>query len=84
MPNELLFILGFLVFIVVMLSIDLGLFSKSDRPVTLTRAAIMSAVWVALAISFYLVLVRYGDLLHHIDSFAALQKVNTENFHDLK
>jgi len=84
MPNELIFILGFLVFIVAMLSIDLGLFSKADRPVTLTRAAIMSAVWIALAISFYLLLLRYGDLLHHIDSFAALQRVNIENFHDLK
>lgn len=84
MPNELIFILGFLVFIVAMLSIDLGLFSKADRPVSLTRAAIMSAVWISLAILFYLLLLRYGDLLHHVNSFASLQQINIENFHQLK
>jgi len=84
MPSELIFILGFLIFIFIMLALDLGLFAKADRPVSLKRAGVMSGVWISFALLFYFLLLNYGDLLHHIDSFAALQKVNAENFHQLK
>jgi len=84
MPSELIFISGFILFIFLMMSIDLGLFGKSDKPVSLKQAGIMSAVWVSLALIFYVLILRYGDLLHHIDSFAALQDINIKNFHNLK
>src|SRR6195952_4558319 len=84
MPNELLFIAGFLVFIFIMMALDLGLFGKSDKPVSLKQAGIMSAVWVALALGFYVLILKYGDLLHHVDSFAALQQINAKNFHGLQ
>ena len=83
MPNELLFISGFLIFIFIMLAIDLGLFSNSNKPVSLKQAGIMSAVWIALALGFYLVLLNFGDRLHHIDTFAQLQQINISNFHQL-
>src|ERR1700761_8201765 len=84
MPNELIFITGFVLFIFIMMSIDLGLFGKSDKPVSMKQAGIMSAVWVSLALIFYVLILRYGDLLHHVDSFAALQAINIKNFHHLK
>ncbi len=84
MPNELIFISGFIVFILAMMAIDLGLFGKSDKPVSMKQAGIMSAVWVSLALIFYALILRFGHLLHHIDSFAALQDVNVKNFHHLK
>lgn len=84
MPSELIFISGFILFIFLMMSIDLGLFGKSDKPVSLKQAGIMSAVWVSLALIFYVLILRYGDLLHHIDNFAALQDINIKNFHQLK
>src|ERR1700761_508924 len=84
MSSELIFILAFVVFIFAMMAIDLGLFAKSDKPVSLTRAAIMSAVWIALALLFYLLLVNYGGLLHHVDDFATLKQVNIDNGHDLQ
>jgi len=84
MSSELIFILGFIVFIVLMLAIDLGLFSKSDKPVSLKQAGIMSVVWIALALVFYALILRYGHLLHHVDNFAALQQINIDHFHDLK
>lgn len=84
MSNELIFILGFIVFILVMLAIDLGLFAKTDRPVSLKQAGIMSAVWITLALIFYALILRFGDLLHHVDSFATLQRVNIAHFHNLK
>src|SRR6195952_1069723 len=84
MPNELLFIAGFLVFIFIMMAIDLGLFGKSDKPVSLKQAGFMSAVWVALALGFYALILNYGHLLHHVDSFAALQDINIKHLHHLK
>jgi len=84
MSNELLFIGGFIVFIFLMMSIDLGLFGKSDKPVSLKQAGIMSGVWVSMALVFYWLILQYGDLLHHIDSFAALQDINIKHFHNLK
>lgn len=84
MPSELMFIGGFIIFIFLMMSIDLGLFGKSDKPVSLKQAGIMSGVWVSLALIFYVLIARYGNLLHHIDSFSALQEINVKNFHHLK
>lgn len=84
MHNELIFISGFLVFIIVMLSLDLGLFAKTDRPVSTKKAGIMSAVWITMALCFYVLILKFGHLLHHVDSFADLQRVNIQNFHHLK
>lgn len=84
MSSELIYLLAFVVFIFAMLAIDLGLFAKPDKPVSVTRAAIMSAVWITLALLFYLLLVNYGGLLHHIDNFIALRQVNIDNGHDFR
>jgi tellurite resistance protein TerC len=66
-----------------MLSLDLGLFAKTNRPVSIKQASIMSLVWVTLALCFYALIFKYGDRLHHVDSFAALQQINLKNFHHL-
>ncbi|HEY8929174.1 MAG TPA: TerC family protein [Mucilaginibacter sp.] len=84
MQNELIFISAFIVFILIMLALDLGLFAKTDKPVSLKQAGIMSAVWIALALGFYLLILNWGHLLHHIDSFAVLQDINAKHFHKLK
>jgi tellurite resistance protein TerC len=84
MSSELIFISGFILFIFLMMAIDLGLFGKSDKPISMKQAGIMSAVWVALALVFYALILRYGDLLHHVNSFAALQEINAKHFHHLK
>jgi tellurite resistance protein TerC len=84
MANELIFIIGFVVFIFIMMAIDLGLFGKSDKPVSLKQAGVMSTVWVALALGFYALILNYGHLLHHVDSWAALREVNVRNFHNLQ
>ncbi|MBW4891009.1 TerC/Alx family metal homeostasis membrane protein [Mucilaginibacter sp. HMF5004] len=84
MSNELLFISGFIVFVVAMLAIDLGLFSKPGQPVTLKRAATMSLIWVTFAVIFYMLIYRYGDMLHGIKTYADLQAVNIAHLHHLK
>jgi tellurite resistance protein TerC len=84
MSNELLFFGGFLVFIILMLAIDLGVFNKKDHAVSLKEAAIMSFVWVSFAIGFYFLLLTEGHKLHGITNFAQLQQLTTENLHNIK
>jgi tellurite resistance protein TerC len=83
MQSELIFITGFIIVIIAMLAADLGLFANPNKAVSIKRAAVMSAVWIAAALCFYAFIYRYGHLLHHIDSFSALQNANTQNFHHL-
>lgn len=84
MSHEVMFFGGFIIFIVLMLAIDLGLFSKSDKPVSLKAAAIMSAIWVIFALSFGAILYFWGNELHNIHDFAALKEVITKHMHDVK
>ena len=83
MSNEYLFFGSFLLFIVLMLAIDLGLFNKKDHKVSLKEAAIMSFIWVSFALGFYFLLITNGDLLHGINNFAQLQEVTTSHFHNI-
>lgn len=75
MSSELLFIGAFLVFIVLILALDLGLFSKKDHVISLKQAGIMSFIMVTLALGFYFLLITEGQKLHGIDSYAKLQQI---------
>src|SRR5690606_41642843 len=84
MSHELLFFGGFIAFIILMLAIDLGLFSKSNQAVSLKQAAIMSAVWVTCALGFYLLLRIWGDELHNIENFAQLAEITKKHLHNIR
>lgn len=83
MSNELLFISGFLLFIVLILALDLGLFSKTEKVVSLKQAGIMSFIMVLLALGFYFLLLIEGQELHGIRDFATLQKVVSAHQHQI-
>lgn len=83
MSNELLFSLGFLLFIVLILALDLGLFSKKDHVISLKQASIMSFIMVALAIGFYFILITEGQELHGIRNFAQLKEVVVRHQHNI-
>jgi len=83
MSHELIFIGGFLLFIVFILALDLGLFSKKEHVVSLKQAGIMSFIMVVLALSFYLLLILKGDYLHGIDSMERLQEVIVAHKHPI-
>lgn len=83
MSNEILFFGGFLIFIVLMLAIDLGLFSKSNKAVSFRQAAIMSAIWVSFALGFYVVLRIWGHELHDIQDFDHLAEVTKKHLHNI-
>ncbi len=84
MSNEIIFFGGFIVFIILMLAIDLGLFNKRDHVVSMKEAGIMSSIWVCFAIGFYLLLNFKGELLHGVDSFERLREVSSAHAHNIK
>lgn len=83
MSNELLFFGGFLMFIVLMLAIDLGIFNKKEHAVSLKEAAIMSAIWVSFAIGFYFLLLTEGDQLHGIENYRQLADLTQKHLHNI-
>lgn len=83
MSNELIFFACFLLFVVLMLAIDLGVFNKKDHIVTLKEAAIMSSIWVSFALGFYVLLLTEGEFLHGIQNYAQLKAVTQEYLHNI-
>ena len=81
MSSEVVFFGGFLLFIILMLSIDLGLFNKKDHIVTFKEAAIMSFIWVSFAIGFYFLLMTEGQKLHGIDTYKHLEEITKKHLH---
>lgn len=73
--NEVIFFAGFTIFIIGVLALDLGLFSKKDHVVKFKEAAAWSAVWVLFALGFYVLLDRQGHLIHDIQTYEDLQAV---------
>src|SRR3954464_5011270 len=59
--TEFLVLIGFHVFIVAMLALDLGVFQRRAHAVGLREAAVWGAVWVALALLFALGIWRFWD-----------------------
>src|SRR6476661_7516602 len=83
MSNEVIFFGSFALFVVLMLALDLGLFHKKDKPVSLPQAAIMSAVWVSCAIGFYFFLKAEGHILHNITNAQQLVDVVKSHQHNI-
>ena len=74
--SETVFFLAFAAFVLLIMVIDLGVFSKKQSHVVeFKEAAVWSAIWVALAVAFYFFLKNFGYLVHGIDTFARLKEV---------
>ncbi len=74
--SEMLFFGAFALFVLVVMSLDLGVFTKQKSHVVHFReAAIWSAIWVALAIGFYFFIQHYGYLIHGITNEAHLEEI---------
>ncbi len=66
--NEILFFAIFLVFIFAVLLLDLGVLSKNHRRVGFREATLWSVVWILISVAFYFFIIRFGYLIHGIDS----------------
>ncbi len=68
MSSEITFFTFFIGFIIIVLALDLGVFSRSNKAVTFKNAFAWTSVWVSFAIMFFLFLKQYGHLIHGIIS----------------
>ena len=80
MTDETLFFTLFLVFILGILALDLGVFSRKEKEVGFTEAAVWSLVWMLFAIGFYFMLFTKGEIVHGISNYADLNLVCKKYF----
>jgi len=78
--SEMIFFSAFLVLILILLFIDLGLFSKNYHTISLKESLIWTLIWIAFAVGFYFLIWLKGNLIHGIDSLESLQ-VNIARYH---
>jgi tellurite resistance protein TerC len=75
MSGNLLFFVLFLIGILGILMIDLLLVGRKSHEVSLKEATIWTAIWVSLALLFFLFLRFFGDAVHGIDTTEDLAAV---------
>lgn len=75
--QELLFLGGFIVFIVSILLVDMLAIDRKAHVVSIKEAGIWTGVWIILALGFSVFLWFHGDMVHGIHDFNDLQAVAT-------
>lgn len=83
MSREIIFFSVFICFILVVLALDLGVFSKGNKPVTFKNAFAWTSVWLSFSIIFFLFLKQSGFLVHGIDSNQMLIEITSKYQPDL-
>lgn len=73
--NEVVFFSAFTVFILLMLMLDLGVFSRKSHVVSFREATIWSAVWVSLSVAFYFFIKYKGDVIHGIETMEDIERI---------
>ncbi len=81
MNFELIFFSVFLLFIMAVLSFDLGIFDRKSHTLSLKEAITWTIIWVSLAIGFYLLLFFKGNLIHGINDYERLNLI-VNKYHD--
>jgi tellurite resistance protein TerC len=71
--HEIVVFTGFLLFIILMLSLDLGIINKKSHALTFREALLWTIFWVGLAIVFYLLIRFFGNEMHGIRNKADIQ-----------
>lgn len=72
MTSRILFFVVFMVFIVVMLALDLGVFHKKDHEIKIKEAGLWTAIWVLLAMSMAALLFFRAEWVHGISDLDSL------------
>lgn len=84
MSNEIIYLSGFLIFIVTLLLLDLGIFNKKDATVSIKQAGLMSIFILLLSLGFYILITYFGHHIHGIDSMERLQEIVSKHKHPIK
>jgi len=79
MSTEVIFISGFVFFILLILFLDLGIFSKKDHVVGFRESLIWTMVWITFSMGFYTFLYFEGHFLHGLGSWEEIAE-NVKRF----
>ncbi len=83
--SESVFFLGFALFVLVVMVLDLGLLTKQKSHIVgFKEAGIWSAIWVLLAVGFYFFLQKFGYLIHGIGDMPQLEAIRSQYAVQLK
>lgn len=70
--------LGFIVVILFLLVLDLGVFEKKDKVISLKRATVTTFIWMGLAVLFGLFIRFFGNQIHGIEDMQALMEMSSK------
>lgn len=73
--HEILIFSGFLVFIILMLFLDIGVFHKEAKEVSFKSALYWTIGWITLSLVFWGVIYFFGDHIHTIDNIDDLKRI---------
>jgi len=78
--NEIIFFASFLIFIIILLVTDLGLFQKKSHALSFKEAVGWTILWVGISVAFYYLIRSHGNWIHGTDTLEKLQyRINTYN-----
>ena len=77
LTTELLFLVGFVIFIAAILVLDMLVIDRKAHVVSIKEAGTWTAVWIVLALAFAIFLYFHGDMVHGIQNFNDLQAVSS-------
>ncbi len=75
MSIEPFYVIAFLLFIFMILFLDLLVIGRKVHVMSAREALIWSFVWISLGLSFYFVILNFGEKLHGIDSIEKLREI---------
>ncbi|MEI6764738.1 MAG: TerC/Alx family metal homeostasis membrane protein [Bacteroidota bacterium] len=64
----------FIVFILTLLFIDLGVFSRKNHEIKFREALIWSAFWILLSVAFYFVILWFGEYIHGVTTLTQVKE----------
>ena len=82
--NEIIFLVGFIIFIAAILVLDMLVIDRKAHVVSIKEAGTWTGVWIGLALLFSIFLWFHGDMVHGIDNMQDLQAVASRYASHLK
>jgi len=73
--SELIFSSAFIIFILGVLLLDLGVFTRSNHIISFKESMGWTFAWIILSIIFYFFLLHFGELLHGIKDYDTLNAI---------
>jgi tellurite resistance protein TerC len=83
-PNEIIFLTAFVLFILLMLIIDLGIFQKSNHALSFREAMTWTIVWVSISVGFYFLIRYHGNWIHGTDTLEEIAERITRYNHPIR